>query len=119
MAKYTFRTYVVGAVIAQSVQRRATGWKAVVLFPAVQDFFLLHKVETGSEVHSASYQLDTGGDFLGGKAAGREADYSSPSSVEVKNDGARPQLPHMSSLHSAYLIKHRVNFIYFTHVGFP
>jgi hypothetical protein len=95
-------------------QRRATGWKTVVQFPAVQDFSLLHSVQTDSGIHS------TWGDFLGGKSAGREADQSSPSSEEVKNGGVRPQLPHMSSLHSAYLIRHRVNFTYFICVvGFP
>jgi hypothetical protein len=31
-----------------------------------------------------------------------EADHSPPSSAEVKNGGARPPLPHMSSWHSAY-----------------
>jgi hypothetical protein len=35
------------------------------------------------------------------KRAGYEADHSSPSTVEVKNDGAIPPLPHMSSGHSA------------------
>jgi hypothetical protein len=37
----------------------------------------------------------------GGKRPGREADHSSPSSAEVKNGGAIPPLPHMSSWHSA------------------
>jgi hypothetical protein len=32
--------------------------------------------------------------FPGGKAAGREADHSSPSSVKVKNGGTVPPLPH-------------------------
>jgi hypothetical protein len=82
--------------------------------PGSQDFSLLHSVQTDSGVHSP------GGDFLGGKTPGREANQSSPSSEEVKNGGVRPQLPHMSSLHSAYLIRHRVNFPYFNRaVGFP
>jgi hypothetical protein len=34
-------------------------------------------------------------------AAGRVADHSPPSSAEVKNGGAIPPLPHMSSWHSA------------------
>jgi hypothetical protein len=33
--------------------------------------------------------------------SGWEADHSSPSSVEVKNGGAIPPLPHMPSWHSA------------------
>jgi hypothetical protein len=33
------------------------------------------------------------------KRAGSEADHSPPPSVDVKNDGALPPLPHMSSWH--------------------
>jgi hypothetical protein len=36
--------------------------------------------------------------------------HSSPSSAEVKNCGAIPPLPHMSSWRGAWLIKHRDNF---------
>jgi len=39
-----------------------------------------HRVQTGSEAHPASYPMGTGG-----KAAGREADHSPPSSAKVKN----------------------------------
>jgi hypothetical protein len=35
------------------------------------------------------------------KQPGSEADHSPPSSSEVKNGGAIPPLPHMSSRHSA------------------
>jgi hypothetical protein len=35
--------------------------------------------------HPASYPMGTSGSFSGGKAAGREADHSSPSSAEVKD----------------------------------
>jgi hypothetical protein len=35
-----------------------------------QEFSLLYVVQTGSGVHSASYPVDTGGYFRGGKAAG-------------------------------------------------
>jgi hypothetical protein len=35
-----------------------------------QEFSLLHVVQTGSEAHPASYPVDTGGTFRGGKAAG-------------------------------------------------
>jgi hypothetical protein len=37
----------------------------------------------------------------------RGADHTPPSRAEVKKSGARPPLPHMSSGHSAELIKHR------------
>jgi hypothetical protein len=48
----------------------ATGWKARVRFPAVQDFSFLHSVQTGSGTQPASYPMGTGGSFPGGKAAG-------------------------------------------------
>jgi hypothetical protein len=48
----------------------ATGCTARVRFPAVQDFSLLHNVQTGSGAHPASYPRGTGDSFLGGKAAG-------------------------------------------------
>jgi hypothetical protein len=43
---------------------------------------------------------------------GREADYSPPSSADVKYCGAIPSLPHPSSWPVAWLVKHRNNFIY-------
>jgi hypothetical protein len=46
-------------------------------------FSLHHRVQNGSEAHPA-YPGGTRGSFLGGKAAGREADHSPPSSAEVK-----------------------------------
>jgi hypothetical protein len=48
-----------------------TGWRARVGFPAVQDFSLLHSVQTDSEAHPA-YPVGTGGSFPGGgvKVAG-------------------------------------------------
>jgi hypothetical protein len=45
--------------IAQSVQRRATGWTNWVLFPTVQDFSLLYSVQTASGTHTASYTMGT------------------------------------------------------------
>jgi hypothetical protein len=38
--------------------------------------------------------------FLGIKPPGREADHSPPSSAKVKNGGAMPPFPHVSSCHS-------------------
>jgi hypothetical protein len=50
---------------------------------------------------------------LGVKWPGCEADHSPPSSAEDKNGGDIPPLPHMSSWHIAYLIKHRNNFTFY------
>jgi hypothetical protein len=56
-----------------------------VRFPAeAGNFFLLHRVHTGSVVHPASYPVGTVGSFRGVKRPGREADHSSASSAEVK-----------------------------------
>jgi hypothetical protein len=44
------------------------------------------------EAHPA-YPMGTGDDFLGGKAAVLESDYSSISSVEIENGGALPPPP--------------------------
>jgi hypothetical protein len=41
-------------------------------------------IQTGCELHPASYPMGTGGFLPGGKAAGREADRSPPTSAEVK-----------------------------------
>jgi hypothetical protein len=65
-----------------------------------RDFSHFPSVQTGSGAHPASYRMDTGGSFPGGKAAGDEAD-NSPSSIEVKNSGATPLLPYTSSWHVA------------------
>jgi hypothetical protein len=53
-----------------------------------QHFSILHSLHIGSGFHSASYPNGTGGCFSGIKRPGREADYSPPSSAEVKNYGA-------------------------------
>jgi hypothetical protein len=53
-------------------------------FPAgAGDFSLRHRV-TGSGAHPASSPMSLGCSFLGGEAAGHEADHSPPSSAEVK-----------------------------------
>jgi hypothetical protein len=66
-----------------------------------KNFSLLHSVQTGSVVYSASSLMGTGGSESGIKRQGREANQSPPCSVEVKNGGAIFPLPHMSSGHSA------------------
>jgi hypothetical protein len=63
---------------------------------------LPYTVQTGSGAHPAFYPMGTGGQFSQGvKQPGHEADNSSPSSAEIKNVGAIPPLPHMSSWNSA------------------
>jgi hypothetical protein len=50
------------------------------------EFFLHHRVQTGSEAHSASYPMRTRAlSSVGVKRPGREADHSPPSNPEVKN----------------------------------
>jgi hypothetical protein len=44
-----------------------------------------------------SYTVGTVGPFSGAKQKGHEADHLPPSSAEVKNSGAVPPLPNMSS----------------------
>jgi hypothetical protein len=48
------------------------------------NFSLHHRVQNGSEAHSASYPMRNRGSFLGVKRPGRKADHSPPSSAEVK-----------------------------------
>jgi hypothetical protein len=48
-------------------------------------FSLCHRVQTGSGAHSASYPMGTAALSPGIKRPGREAEYSPPSSAEVKN----------------------------------
>jgi hypothetical protein len=53
------------------VWRWAVGWLIGVGLPAGAGNFLLHhRVQTGSGAQSASYPMDTGGSFPGGKATG-------------------------------------------------
>jgi hypothetical protein len=58
---------------------------------------ILHSVQTGSGAHPASFS--TGIEIIsqGVKRPGREADHSPPTSAEIKNGGAIPLLPHVSS----------------------
>jgi hypothetical protein len=71
-------------------------WTSRVRFPAKEiDFSFLHRVQTGHGFHPASYPMGTGGSSPRVNRPGHEADYSPPSSVEVKNGGAMPPLPHM------------------------
>jgi hypothetical protein len=72
----------------------ATG--LLVLFPAgTKDSSPLYRVQTGFGAHPASYLTSTTDFSSGVKRQEREADHSSPSSAEIKNDGAIPPLHHM------------------------
>jgi hypothetical protein len=83
--------------IAQSAYRRATSRKAWFRFPEVQDFSLLHGVQTGTEAHPASYPMGTGELFpWREKRHERKADQSPRSRAEINNDEAIPPLPHTS-----------------------
>jgi hypothetical protein len=63
---------------------RAIGFR----YPAeAKGFSSILCVQTGSEAHSASCTICTGGPFPGAKARpGRDADHSPLSSAEVKNE---------------------------------
>jgi hypothetical protein len=59
-----------------------------------KDFSCSLCVQTGSEAHPASCPMGTGGPFPGAKARpGRDADHSSPSSVEVENKSCTSSPP--------------------------
>jgi hypothetical protein len=51
--------------------------------------------------------------FQGVKEPGREADHSPTSSVEIKNVGGTPELPHMSSCRGDLSSNHKDNFTFF------
>jgi hypothetical protein len=84
---------------------------ARVRFPTGTSFFsLLHSSQISSEAHPASYPVCFGGYFPKSKQPWHEADHSPPSNTEVKNGGAVPLLPNMSTWHGTQLIKHRDSF---------
>jgi hypothetical protein len=73
----------VGAGIAQSVYRLATGWKVRGSNPGGARFSA--PIQTGSGTHPASCTMGTGS-FPGVKTAGRDADHTPASSAEVKKE---------------------------------
>jgi hypothetical protein len=74
----------------------AKGWTTGVCFPARSRYFsLLHKVQISRRAHPASYSVGTEVASSGVTRPGREADHSSPSTVEIENDWAIPPLLHM------------------------
>jgi hypothetical protein len=58
--------------------------------------FILHSIQAGSRVYPASYVMGIMVSLLGVKRLGHEADHSLLFSVEVRNGGAIPLLPHAS-----------------------
>jgi hypothetical protein len=70
-----------------------------------------HSVQTGSGAHSPSYLMGTRGSFVEIKRSGREADYSHPSSVEVKNAWSYTSTPQYVFM-AWCLVKHRDNFTF-------
>jgi hypothetical protein len=63
----------------------------------IRFFSFCHRVQTGSGAHLTSYPMVTGVSYPGGKATGREADDSPPSSAEVKNTWSFTSTPQTSS----------------------
>jgi hypothetical protein len=76
-----------GTCVASKLGKHSD-WTTGVRSPTVaEDFSSSLCVQTGSGAHPAPCPMGTGGPFLGGKARpGRDADYSPPSSAEVKNE---------------------------------
>jgi hypothetical protein len=65
-----FYTYFLpGVEIAQSVYQWATGWKARVRFPAMQDFPLRFKIQIDSGTQPASYPMGISGYLPGSGTA--------------------------------------------------
>jgi hypothetical protein len=74
----------------------------MVEFPTgARDFSLLHIIHTSSGTYPASIQWALGALSLGIKQKEHEAEHSPPSSLEVKNSGVIPPIPHMPSRHGA------------------
>jgi hypothetical protein len=76
-----------------------------------RDFHPLDSVHTGSGAYPASYPVSTAASFPGLERPECEAEHS-PSSVEVKNGGAIPPLPHTAALCCVRLIKNRAKFTF-------
>jgi hypothetical protein len=67
---------------------------------------VLHSVQTGSRSTRSLIRWVPGVISQRVKQPQLEADHSSSSSAEIKNDGATPPHPYMSSWHNDYIIKH-------------
>jgi len=76
-----------------------------------RDFFLLHRVQTGSGAYTASYPMDTGGLSMGVKRPGRESNSSPQSSAKCKNAWSYTStFPYVFM--TWCLVKHRNSFIF-------
>jgi hypothetical protein len=73
------------------------------------NFSFLHRFQTGSGAHSASYPMGTGSPSAGVKRPGREANHSPPPSAEVKNAWSYTSTP--VSL-NGMVLRRRDNFTY-------
>jgi hypothetical protein len=80
---------------------RATGWTARVRFPAWQDYLFSTASRLALRPVQPPIRWVPGASSPGIKRPGREADHSPPPSEEVKNGGAVPSRPHMSSWRGA------------------
>jgi hypothetical protein len=60
------RDNAVGIATGNGLNNRGVGVRVL----AVQDFYILHVIQTDSGAHQASYSMDTEGSFPGTKAAG-------------------------------------------------
>jgi hypothetical protein len=82
--------------------------------PVGDELSVHHFVQTGSEVHPTSYLMGTGGFSPGVKRSVREAEHSPPASAEVMKMWAYTYTTHRPSWRSAYLVKYRYDFNFFT-----
>jgi hypothetical protein len=82
--------YMQRTAVAQAVWCLTMGWGWTIgdqTPTEAEDFSSNLCVQTDSGAHPASYLMGTGGPSPGSKARpGRDADHSSPSSAEVKNE---------------------------------
>jgi hypothetical protein len=92
---------------------RDLGSMAGVRFPVGSKWFsFLNSISTGSGVHH-SIQRVPRALSLGVKWQRRETDQSPPPSVEVKNGGATPPLPHTSLWRGVSFIKYRLKITFY------
>jgi hypothetical protein len=75
-----------------------------VSIPDMKKISLPYNFHISSAAHPNSYPMGTGGGLsLGIGRQEREADYSPPSSAQIKNDGTISPVAHMSLWHTALL----------------
>jgi hypothetical protein len=66
-----------------------------------KSFFLIHNFQTDCGAHLASYSVRTGSSFPWVKQPGPEADHSTPSNAQVKNEYSNAST-HSLCLHGVY-----------------